>query len=195
MWDWTDSTATMGICGRQGLGKLRHVDTQCLWIQQRVRDGSIDLRKGKGEENLADLFTKHLTSRDKIRSLLDLFGCKHRGGRAATAPVLRAGIGTSKGELLRLAEESSGTMLWHGRVFPRSGEGDRDTPEALPACDGVLPHLHEDSEERFPAAVACEALKDQDPDGDEGLEDRGRNIGVQLGTSCGEKNRGEAAEA
>ncbi len=24
---WTDSTATMGICGRQGLCKLRHVDT------------------------------------------------------------------------------------------------------------------------------------------------------------------------
>ena len=46
---WTDSTATMGICGRQGLGKLRHVDTQCLRIQQRVRDGSIELRKVKGE--------------------------------------------------------------------------------------------------------------------------------------------------
>ena len=30
---WTDSAATIGICGRQGLGKLRHVDTQCLWIQ------------------------------------------------------------------------------------------------------------------------------------------------------------------
>ena len=28
---WTDSTATMGICGRQGLGQL------CLWIQQRAR--------------------------------------------------------------------------------------------------------------------------------------------------------------
>ena len=38
---WTDSTATIGICGRQGLGKLRHIDTQCLWIQQRVRDKSL----------------------------------------------------------------------------------------------------------------------------------------------------------
>ena len=38
---WTDSTATLGICGRQGLGRLRHIDTQCLWIQQRVRDKSI----------------------------------------------------------------------------------------------------------------------------------------------------------
>ena len=35
---WTDSSATIGICGRQELVKLRHVDTQCLWIQQRVRD-------------------------------------------------------------------------------------------------------------------------------------------------------------
>ena len=49
---WTDSSATMGIYGRQGLGKLRHVDTQCLWIQQRVRDGSVELCKVRGEETL-----------------------------------------------------------------------------------------------------------------------------------------------
>ena len=42
---WTDSTASIGICGRLGLGKLRHIDTQTLWIQQRVRDGSFELRK------------------------------------------------------------------------------------------------------------------------------------------------------
>ena len=191
---WTDSTATMGICGRQGLGKLRHVDTQCLWIQQRVRDGSVDLRKVRGEENPADLFTKHLTSRDKIKSLLDLFGCQYRDGRAEAAPILRAGVGTSKGELLKLAGESGGTMLWHGKVFPRSCEGDRDTSEALPACDGVLPHLHDDSAERFPAAVACDALEDQDPESDESLEQKGRDIGVQLGTSCGERSKDETVK-
>ena len=27
---WTESTATLSICGRQGLGKLRHIDAQCL---------------------------------------------------------------------------------------------------------------------------------------------------------------------
>ena len=36
---WTDSSATMGICSRSGLGKLRHVDTRSLWVQQRVRGG------------------------------------------------------------------------------------------------------------------------------------------------------------
>ena len=189
---WTDSTATIGICGRQGLGKLRHVDTQCLWIQQRVRDGSVELRKVKGEENPADFFTKHLTSRERISNLLDLFGCRYRGGRAAAAPVLRSGVGTSKGELLRIAEDTTGTMPWHGRVFPRSADGDRDTPEALPACEGVLPHLHEDGEDRFPRAVACNALEDPDPEDERGLEDRGKAIGIGLGTSCGEKGKVES---
>ena len=57
---WTDSMATLGICGRQGLGKLRHIDTQCLWIQQRVWDRTVELVKVRGEENRADLFNKHL---------------------------------------------------------------------------------------------------------------------------------------
>ena len=88
---WTDSTATMGICGRQGLGKLRHVDTQCLWIQQRVRDHTIELVKVRGEENPADLFTKHLTRQDRIHGLL-LFGRSYADGRAASALQLRTGV-------------------------------------------------------------------------------------------------------
>ena len=27
---WTDSSATLGICSRQGLGKLQHLDTHTL---------------------------------------------------------------------------------------------------------------------------------------------------------------------
>ena len=86
---WTDSTATMGICGRQGLGKLRHVDTRSLWIQQRVRDGSVELRKVLGEANPADLFTKHLQSADRVEDLLELMGCTYAEGRASGAPQLR----------------------------------------------------------------------------------------------------------
>ena len=33
----TDSSAAIGICSRQGLHKLRHIDTQALWIQEKVR--------------------------------------------------------------------------------------------------------------------------------------------------------------
>ena len=52
---WTDSTATIGICGRQGLGKLRHIDTHYLWVQQRVRDKTFELYKAKGLVHLKKL--------------------------------------------------------------------------------------------------------------------------------------------
>ena len=91
---WTDSSAAIGICNRQGLGKLRHLDTHTLWIQQAVRTGRVDLRKVLGEENPADLLTKHSLSRQRLAKLVELHGCKYLGGRAASAPQVRAGEST-----------------------------------------------------------------------------------------------------
>ena len=43
LWDWdvrmegdlmADASAALGIIGRTGLGKLRHIDTSYLWLQQ-----------------------------------------------------------------------------------------------------------------------------------------------------------------
>ena len=91
---WTDSSASIGICTRQGLGKLRHLDTHTLWIQQAVRSGRVDLRKIAGEVNPADLFTKHSLSRDRVVKLTNLFDCQFRGGRAESAPKTGATTGT-----------------------------------------------------------------------------------------------------
>ena len=88
---WTDSSAAIGICNRQGLGKLRHLDTHTLWIQQAVRTGRVDLRKVLGEENPADLLTKHSLSRQRLEKLVALHGCKYLAGRAASAPKMREG--------------------------------------------------------------------------------------------------------
>ncbi len=180
---WTDSSATLGICGRQGLGRLRHIDTRCLWIQQRVRDGTIQLYKVRGEENPADLFTKHLVCRDRILSLLQLFGCAYRGGRAATAPKVRSDAGTSKGELLRLEAMGAGLVEHDGHMFPTTECDGERVVEALPSNTGLLPHQHEDMEERFPRARACEALEDDDPVAHDGLEARGVRLGKRLDQS------------
>ena len=83
---WTDSEAAIGICNRQGLGKLRHLDTRTLWVQQAVRLGRVDLRKVPGEENPADLFTKHSLSRDRLTMLVELHGCRYRGGACRVGP-------------------------------------------------------------------------------------------------------------
>ncbi len=47
------------------------------------------MRKVRGDDNVADLFTKHLTSRDRISYLLGLLGCHYLDGRASRAPALR----------------------------------------------------------------------------------------------------------
>ena len=56
---WTDSSASKGMCARQGLGKVRHLDVQDLWIQQRVRNQEFDLFKVLADDNPSDLSTKH----------------------------------------------------------------------------------------------------------------------------------------
>ena len=33
---WTDSSAAIGTASRQGLGKMRHLQCQTLWVQQRL---------------------------------------------------------------------------------------------------------------------------------------------------------------
>ena len=102
---WTDSSAAIGICGRSGLGKIRHVQTHTLWVQERVRTGAIELRKVHGDVNPADLFTKHLSSRDRINQLVQLFNCEFREGRSESAPLLRRQKTTAPGGTAALASQ------------------------------------------------------------------------------------------
>ena len=49
-----------------------------------------------GEENPADLLTKHSLSKDGMEKLVALFDCHFKGGRAATAPQTRTGASSKK---------------------------------------------------------------------------------------------------
>ena len=185
----TDSTATIRMCSRQGLGKLRHIDTQCLWIQQRVRDGSIALHKVRGDANPADLFTKHLLSGERITALLRLFGCTYAGGRPEMAPALRQATGTQKGELLSVKEQGEQVELmnWDGRQFPYSRWDSGDDSEAVMVPDAyeydleILPHEHPLYEEVFPRARAAPEKGDGDPATDDSWGARGTSLGRARG--------------
>ena len=54
----SDSSAARGICSRRGLGKMRHVQTRYLWIQERVAQKHISIHKIPGPENHSDILTK-----------------------------------------------------------------------------------------------------------------------------------------
>ena len=78
---WADSTTAKSIASRRGLGKVRHIQTTYLWIQERVASKDFDLFKVKGEENVADLVTKHL---DKVTAerFSDQLGVRSMTGRS-----------------------------------------------------------------------------------------------------------------
>lgn len=92
---WTDSSAAIGICKRQGLGKLRHLDTQILWVQQRVRNNDLDVYYVPSDKNPADIFAKPNIAQARMESLLKHMGCEFRTGRPLSAPELRREGGTN----------------------------------------------------------------------------------------------------
>ena len=86
---WTDSTVSIGMCSRQGLGKVRHLDTQVMWIQQRIRNNDFDLYKILGDENPADISTKAFITRERMEHMVRKLGCTFEDGRPISAPQLR----------------------------------------------------------------------------------------------------------
>jgi hypothetical protein len=82
---YADASAAIGVAGREGLGRIRHLDTQSLWLQQALRKRRLGLGKVLGTENPSDLMTKHVDSKllgEHVRSM----GCEFAAGRAELAP-------------------------------------------------------------------------------------------------------------
>ena len=83
----TDAAAAIGVCRRRGLGKIRHLATSDLWIQERLRTGDFVLEKVDGHNNVADVLTKHVDRATLERHMLSL-GLKEEYGRAQSAPTI-----------------------------------------------------------------------------------------------------------
>ena len=85
---FTDATTGKAIASRRGLGKVRHIATHELWVQERVMRGDIEIVKIKNWYNTADLMTKYLTGPD-ITEILEQLGHKsNEPGRSTAAPNL-----------------------------------------------------------------------------------------------------------
>ena len=84
---YCDSAAALGISQRAGIGKVRHLRTQGLWVQEVRISGRITYKKVLGEKNPADLLTKHMSAELAGRHLGTL-NMKLSEGRATSAPTL-----------------------------------------------------------------------------------------------------------
>ena len=136
---WIDSSAAISICSRSGLCKFRHIDTQALWVQSKVKEKAIELRKVRGECNPADLLTKFLVSREKLDGLVGLFGGEFRAGRPEAAPQLRRHGG--EGPQAVLDDPNPEVYVVEVPVQPTQFEFDEEgVREAIAHDLNVLPH-------------------------------------------------------
>ena len=53
-----DASAALGIVGRVGLGNMRHLHTNHLWVQDKANNKAINFNKVAGQENSSDMMTK-----------------------------------------------------------------------------------------------------------------------------------------
>ena len=86
---FADSTAALGVVNRRGSVKLRHVRVSMLWVQGKREDGTLEYGRIGGEDNRADLMTKHLGNEVMRRHISNL-NLEVRGGRAEEGLQLSA---------------------------------------------------------------------------------------------------------
>ena len=68
----SDASAAIGICNRIGLGKVRHIEVNQLWLQEKVTQGKITVSKVGTLENLADAMTKAIDAESMQRHLIGI---------------------------------------------------------------------------------------------------------------------------
>jgi len=84
----TDASAAKGIACRRGVGKVRHLHTPLLWVQQKVDEGLV-VRKIGGKDNVADMGTKYLSGPD-IQRYMKECGFTMKEGKCVLAKEVAA---------------------------------------------------------------------------------------------------------
>ena len=82
---FVDASAAIGVAQRKGLGRIRHLDTQALWVQDAVRHKKVELIKVRGTQNPADMMTKYLDG-TVLKEMMGRMHLEVRDGRPEIAP-------------------------------------------------------------------------------------------------------------
>ena len=95
----SDASAAIGICNRIGLGKVRHIEVNQLWLQEKVAQKKMAIIKVGTLENLADALTKALDAESMRRHLVGV-NAGVRTDRHNLTPKLEADFEESPKESL-----------------------------------------------------------------------------------------------
>ena len=80
-----DLNAAKGIAQRRGVGKIRHLATQTLWLQEILQRQGVNIFKVAGGDNPADVGTKHVATQAEYWKCLDKMCVFWKEGRSDLA--------------------------------------------------------------------------------------------------------------
>ena len=115
-----DASAALGIAQRRGVGKVRHLDTGTLWVQEQDLKDKVKMVKVKGDQNPADAFTKYLPHDSVLKNLVYM-NIGYRAGRAESSAQLY--------KMARMCQEEARSTMKYARfignvVMQNVGSGD-----------------------------------------------------------------------
>ena len=126
------------------------------------------LKKVRGDMNPADLLTKHISGKDKVDQLVQLYGLVFMSGRAKAAPLLKRKV-VEPSDLDMPLEDDLELCV----IKDLDEDCEVVVPEASPHDPDVWPHLYSQElrETMFPTAVAAPEVEAVDP---EAVDELGR---------------------
>eukprot|EP00929_Paragymnodinium_shiwhaense_P052292 TRINITY_DN26200_c1_g1_i2.p1 TRINITY_DN26200_c1_g1~~TRINITY_DN26200_c1_g1_i2.p1 ORF type:complete len:320 (-),score=34.73 TRINITY_DN26200_c1_g1_i2:248-1147(-) len=65
----SDSSAARGHVSRRGLGRMRHIQSRFLWIQERAADGHVKISAVPGKQNPSDILTEAVSGQSLLQHL------------------------------------------------------------------------------------------------------------------------------
>ena len=65
----SDASAAIGIASRRGSGKVRHIEVNQLWLQDKILSGNMELSKVSTGNNVADALTKHVEAEILVKHM------------------------------------------------------------------------------------------------------------------------------
>ena len=136
-WVWTtqeeaklvmrsDSSVARAIASRLGVGRVRHLQTSCLWIQQWVAAKTLRVAAVPTQFNPSDMGTKSLQQR-RLKMLCFLAGMvddygNHIGQEEHAEALGRDVLGRSGGDLMVRMVQALMVMTMQGCSGPDSGQ-------------------------------------------------------------------------
>ena len=99
---YSDSSAGLGFGARRGLGKMRHIETRYLWLQDIIAQKALGPRKIDTEKKPSDVLTKAQT-KAKLVSALEFIGQRpvtsDKGQRRRPSRSTTTSTGTRRGKV------------------------------------------------------------------------------------------------